>query len=105
VEERNFSVPPQLGHDLFYAVKETLHNAKKYAQASKVSISLVGEGDTLRINVRDDGVGFDIDQVGAERFGLRGMRERLEKAGGKLTVHSAPGEGTNVCIEVMVRNF
>lgn len=104
VDERNFSVPPQLGYDLFYVVKESLHNAKKYAQASKVTISLIGEGDTLRIDVRDDGIGFDPEQVGPERFGLRGMRERLETAGGELSVRSAPGEGTNICIKVPIRN-
>jgi signal transduction histidine kinase len=53
----------------------------------------------VNLEIADDGVGFDSSLVG-EGFGLRGMRTRVAEIGGKLTVRSAPGEGTTVIAEV-----
>ena len=50
----------------------------------------------VQLCVSDDGCGFDPDLLVSERFGLTGMRERAEKAGGKLVILSRPGEGTDV---------
>lgn len=102
VEQNEFVVPPHLGHDLFNILKEALHNVRKYARASKVKVSMTGSDGVLSVHVSDDGVGFDPTQVGSERFGLRGIRERLERAGGQFTLRSAPGEGTEVSVTVPV---
>jgi signal transduction histidine kinase len=48
------------------------------------------------VQVRDDGAGFDVDNVSPDAHGLFGMRHRVEAAGGRLTVTSTPGEGTLV---------
>jgi PAS domain S-box-containing protein len=83
---------------LFEAVRELLFNAVKHAHVDRVDVKLaVGPGDTIHIEVSDDGVGFDPtailhhkDQVG---LGLFSIRERLASHGGHLDVQSAPGKG------------
>jgi signal transduction histidine kinase len=99
-------VPADVRHHLFLAFKEALHNAVKHARATEVHISLVLDGDTVLLNVEDNGVGFasepDLprDRVGANRFangnGLENMRRRLAEIGGQCDVRSAVGKGTKV---------
>jgi signal transduction histidine kinase len=64
-------------------------------------------GGCVALDARDDGIGFDPFQASAEArdrtsggFGLKGMRERVEQAGGSLSVESTPGEGTTLAVEL-----
>ena len=61
-------------------------------------------GDTVTLDVDDDGVGFDgrAPAAGPDDggFGLIGMRERVEAAGGELTIESMPGQGTTIAVSV-----
>ena len=93
---------------LYRVAQESLNNARKHAVgASRVLVTLSYMGETVTLDVRDDGAGFDPVRE-AERvrdrdsggFGLRGMRERVEGAGGVLTVESAPGEGSTLTVEL-----
>ncbi|HJL44399.1 MAG TPA: ATP-binding protein, partial [Polyangiaceae bacterium LLY-WYZ-15_(1-7)] len=59
-------------------------------------------GERLRLEVRDDGVGFDPAAVEEGGHGLRGMRERAELLGGSLEIASAPGEGTAILLELPI---
>jgi len=80
---------------VYFCCLEALQNVSKYAQASRVDISLSQEAEVLRFEVRDDGVGFDPARI--ERgLGLQGMADRLASIGGDLDVCSAPGVGTTV---------
>jgi signal transduction histidine kinase len=56
----------------------------------------------LRVVIRDDGLGFDLDEALARPgcFGLAGMHERAKRMGGRLELTSQPGEGTIVCLEL-----
>jgi PAS domain S-box-containing protein len=81
-------------------VQEALTNVARHAQASKVQVSVRAEGDALVVEVEDQGVGFDLDRVGAASMGLGGMRERAISLDGKLLVQSKPGEGTCVIAEL-----
>jgi signal transduction histidine kinase len=72
-------------------VQEALTNIAKHARADRVSVRVELDFETLRIEVRDDGRGFDPDSP-PEGFGLVGMRERVALAGGELEVTSQPGE-------------
>lgn len=80
--------------------QEALANVRKHAQARSVRVSLGFAGTTVRLEVADDGIGFEVGRDDAECFGLRGMRARVDEIGGKLDVITAPGAGTTVSAEV-----
>ncbi|MFC6884357.1 MULTISPECIES: ATP-binding protein [Actinomadura] len=83
------------------AAREAMVNAAKYAGAPSVSVYAEVEGDTVEIFVRDRGKGFDLEQVPGDRMGVRGsIIGRMERNGGKATVRTAPGEGTEVRLEI-----
>lgn len=93
------SVGDAAGLTAFRIVQECLTNVVKHAGATCVEVELsrdTAEGsDRLRIAVRDDGRGMDLD-AGRERHGLTGMRERVEALGGMLELESEPGRGVRV---------
>ncbi len=80
--------------------QEALSNVRKHAQARSVRVRLSFAGPRVRLEVADDGVGFEVGRDDAECFGLRGMRARVDDIGGKLDVTSAPGAGATVSVEV-----
>ncbi len=86
---------PELEATLYRLVQEALNNVVKHAGAAEVEINISEGADALRVRVQDDGAGFDPSAV-TGRFGLMGMRERVELAGGELEVSSRPGQGTRV---------
>lgn len=81
---------------VYRLVQEAITNVSKYARARHVWLSLGARGGQVEVSVRDDGVGFDMAAPAGPAFGLLGMRFRVEAEGGKLTVVSAPGQGTRV---------
>jgi signal transduction histidine kinase len=85
---------------IYRVVQESITNISKYARATEVQVTLEPAGDHVRVNVQDDGQGFDVHRVGTGHHGLLGMRVRLEAHAGKLTVRSVMGEGTSVCAEL-----
>ena len=81
---------------VYRLVQESLTNIAKYAKASRVNVALQRDGDRARIEVRDDGRGFDPQAVGGTAHGLMGMRYRVESQGGSMQVRSRPGAGTTI---------
>lgn len=79
------------------AAQEALANVRKHARATAVELELAYSGGGVTLEVRDDGVGFDL-RTPARGFGLRGMRQRLEPLGGRVAVDSTPGQGTTVTV-------
>jgi len=84
-------------------VRELLINVVKHAQASTASVSLSVKDGRLRLEVRDDGVGFDAAQsvepsATGGGFGLFSIRERLAYLGGTVAIRSSPGRGTRVTV-------
>lgn len=93
---------------IFYIIEEAVGNARKHAQANNIWVRLSLQGDTFVAEVEDDGAGFDVDAVQVrydERgsLGMINMHERAELVNGKLTVASAPGEGTQITLTVPLR--
>ena len=88
---------PELENAVYRVVQEALTNTAKHARAEHVRLSVVEAPAeaTIEIRVEDDGVGFDQARAGGG-FGLVGMRERVEMAGGRMQLTSAPGAGTTV---------
>jgi signal transduction histidine kinase len=81
---------------------EALHNAVRHADAERVTVRLAGEDGRLVIEVSDDGVGFDphAPDVRSRHLGLTSMEERARELHGRLRIHSAPGRGTTVRVEL-----
>jgi signal transduction histidine kinase len=84
---------------LLRVCQEALANVRKHAAARTVTVRLCYAGDRVRLEVTDDGAGFDPALVNGG-YGLRGMRARVDEAGGTIAVRSAPAEGTSVQVEV-----
>lgn len=86
---------------VFRIVQESLTNVMRHAAANAVSISLRRDGSALRLEVHDDGRGFDYEAASrGPSFGLLGIRERVRTLGGTLAVESAAGRGTTVAIRI-----
>lgn len=85
----------ELRQDLYLLYKEALHNALKYSRASHVQIRVTVDGKSMRIIVRDDGLGFDPQTV-EKGNGLELMQARMARHKGHLAVKSEPGKGTEV---------
>jgi signal transduction histidine kinase len=81
--------------------QEALANVRKHAAAASVTVRLTYARTCVRLEVTDDGAGFDTALVNGG-FGLRGMRSRVDEAGGTVTVRSAPQQGTSVLVEIPV---
>ncbi|MPZ89867.1 MAG: GAF domain-containing protein [Nitriliruptorales bacterium] len=83
-------------------VQEALHNALRHANAERVTVRLALDGQPVSVTVSDDGTGFDPHAPGvrSRRLGLTSMRERAATLGGRLTITSEAGQGTEVRLEL-----
>ena len=81
---------------VYRLVQESLTNVGKYAQAEQVDISVRNAGDHIEVDIKDNGNGFNVDDVRTSTHGLAGMKHRVEAAGGRLSVQSEPGQGTRI---------
>lgn len=86
--------------------REAVANALRHADAKRIRVAIAFETRHLCVDVRDDGVGFDVAQLhpteGRGHWGLVGMGERARNARGTLDVNSAPGSGTAIMLRVPV---
>lgn len=93
-------LPEDLETLAYRIVQEALSNAAKHAKASQVIVSVQASASQLKVEVEDDGQGFDAglarDFLRDGRVGLASMRERVELASGSLVVRSSPGRGTSI---------
>jgi PAS domain S-box-containing protein len=80
----------------FRVVQEALNNVARHSGASRVEVSLEQLDDLYRLDITDNGSGFDIDLVNKRSLGLAGMRERGISLGGEVVIFSHPGQGTTV---------
>jgi signal transduction histidine kinase len=89
----------------FRLAQECFHNIAKHARASTVNLSLESSDGILRLNVEDDGVGFDMNAARGKNgsHGLAGMRERVALLVGKLEIRSRPNGGTRISVELPIR--
>ncbi|MDZ4721913.1 MAG: sensor histidine kinase [Roseiflexaceae bacterium] len=84
-------------------VQEALQNVEKHAKASLVVVESCVDQASLQIAIRDDGIGFDVQNPAAgvgNGFGLISLRERARLAGGELTIMSEPGTGTTMTLRI-----
>ena len=92
-------LPPTHETALYFVAAEALTNVAKYSRARTATVTLRGDGEWAEISVADDGVGGARPEQGS---GLRGLADRVEALGGRLTVASPAGKGTTVraCVPI-----
>ena len=103
-------VPQFVAGNLLLVAQEALHNAVHHAGARQIEVVATGDAvaGSIDLTVRDDGRGFTPgSQLGPDQghFGLSGMRERIERLGGTLSIQSQPGSGTTVRAVVPTRDY
>jgi signal transduction histidine kinase len=92
-----FEIPAEIEVELLHISQEALNNALKHSKASEVVLSLRAYEDNLRLEVEDNGQGFDRELARSKGgMGLTNMGERVEKIGGKLTIQSEIDSGTTI---------
>ncbi|MFB9905375.1 sensor histidine kinase [Allokutzneria oryzae] len=96
------SLHPETETALLRITQEALANVARHAGANRVIVSLSYLGDTVTLDVDDDGAGITAapGPRGEGGFGLVGMRERIAGVGGELSVESEPGQGTTIAVSV-----
>jgi ligand-binding sensor domain-containing protein/signal transduction histidine kinase len=98
-------LPAEVENNLLRIGQEALANAARHAHADEIAVDLRFEEGVVRLSVRDDGCGFDVEhaaQAASGHFGLAGIRERVHNLGGELSLLSRPGRGSEVVVEVPV---
>jgi signal transduction histidine kinase len=86
---------------IFRIFQETLTNISKYANATRVDVSLVTGDDVVVLEVCDNGHGIAPDQIDKPgSFGIRGMRERARSLRGDVEIEGIPGAGTRIKVEI-----
>ena len=107
VEFTERDVPPDVAQNaslcLFRITQEALRNALKYSRTRSFAVELTGDGDEVRLEVRDWGTGFDLREARRKHgLGLVSMRERVNLVRGTFSIESAPGEGTRIVAVVPI---
>jgi signal transduction histidine kinase len=93
---------------IFRIVQEAITNTIRHANASQISISLTYAVDHIKLQISDDGQGFDVDKILAEQsdgspaWGLLGIFERTSLVNGTCSILSTPGQGTTVELTVPI---
>lgn len=94
-----------LAHDMLRIMRELAVNAVRHGKASQIKVFGECKGNLVRFCVKDDGCGFDpATSPGPAQghFGLSGIRERVERRNGELSVESSPGKGTSVTVSLRI---
>jgi signal transduction histidine kinase len=94
------SASPQVDLALYRSLQEALTNVRKHARASRADVTLAYGEKSVRLEVVDNGVGLSNSEDGADRFGLRGIRERVDLLQGRMEVGAGPGGGVRLMVEL-----
>jgi signal transduction histidine kinase len=102
LEER---LPAKLEEICFSIIQEAISNVKRHANEKNVWLTAIRRGDEFQVAIKDDGKGFDLAEVERSydrrgKLGLLNMRERAEMIRGRLSIESAPGEGTTITLDI-----
>jgi signal transduction histidine kinase len=90
------SLPLETKQALLRIAQEAMHNAVKHARASQMQLKLVALNSGWKLEITDDGVGFDASQRFEGHLGQHSMRERAASIGARYTLETAPGRGTRI---------
>ncbi len=93
---------PKLEGAIFRIVQESLNNSRRHANTDHAEVEVTQRNGDVEIVIRDQGIGFDPENVSTESFGLRGIRVRARLFGGDLRIEGGPNEGTVIRVKFPV---
>lgn len=91
---------PPLESAIFRIVQEGVGNARRHSRSDKVRVEFLEREGRVLLEIRDWGVGFEPAAVDPGHFGLESIRQRARLLGGRATIHSVPGSGTQIAVEL-----
>lgn len=94
---------PNIEVAVFRLVQEAVMNALKHGKPNGVWVKIEWLRDTLNVIVKDNGVGFNVDEVKEKSFGLIGMRERIDLLKGLMKINSNKGKGTMILFQIPLK--
>ena len=100
IESEQLNWHPTIQRKIFYIVRELLRNAEKHAKANQVRVNLSKENRSLKIEILDDGIGFDVAEVIRRKshYGLKMIHEYTLELNGKLSINSSAETGTSISL-------
>ena len=106
---QQFSISPELELALYRITQEALTNICRHAHATGVTVELSYGPEVVKLEIADDGKGFEepwslTDFAQQDHFGLLGIQERVWGAGGSLSIHSSPDQGTRLIVTIPTAN-
>ncbi len=99
-KQPGLQLPPQSEIQLLRIIQEAMTNIRRHAGARLATVNIQLQENWLVVAIRDDGVGFSMEQVSGDSLGLRIMRERAASLEGEILVETSPGAGTTLTIKV-----
>jgi signal transduction histidine kinase len=98
------AIPAEVAACLYRVAQEAIHNVLKHARADYVRMSLSGDSKGIHLSIHDTGVGFDSEaELRRPGLGIVSMKERVLLVHGEFSIHSQPGQGTEVRVFVPLR--
>jgi signal transduction histidine kinase len=102
VHESDHTLSFEVTAAVFRIAQEGFNNILKHASAANIELHVLDKEDEIYVLLKDDGIGFDTQHRNNAGLGLRSMKERAKLLGGKVDIHSAPGEGTVIEVHLPV---
>jgi signal transduction histidine kinase len=103
--EIELRLQPEIETNLFRIVQEALANCAKHSRATSIHIGQSVYGDSVKLDITDDGMGFDatarLNSGSRPGHGLTTMQQRAEFIGARFNIETGPGSGTCIAVEIM----
>ena len=97
-------LPYDIERELYFTLREGILNTVRHARATELHLRLIQSRAGYEATLRDNGLGFSLSSAeGSGHYGLKGMKERIQKVGGELTIDTALGKGTEISIAIPFR--
>lgn len=93
--EQDLQINETLSLIIYRLVQESLNNCSKYAEATKVSVHLLNDEQNIKVEIADNGIGFDTSKLKSASTGISGLRNRVESIGGHYEIFSSPLKGAS----------
>jgi signal transduction histidine kinase len=100
IADESIHLPLPVETACYHIAQEALNNSLKHAHAANVTVSISRTANGVKMEIADDGPGFDLMQIDPGGMGLENMRSRAAEIGAEITIDSTPGQGTTITVQV-----